>query len=327
MISTIRIALLAVCLVPTAVQAHQSEQIRTICKTPALQERILARASKGERRDLESELENRCAQVDLPAEPLNRTAGASPESSHINWVYDARYSLDGRRIVSASRDGTVRVWDAETGAPILKIAVAEVKGAPGRREGYVRSATFVGDGLVAVAADGNPARLFDVATAKAVADLPFAATQADAFTPKLLATRSLLFVGGFNDRVDVMDAGTRAMRYRLAGHGAEASAIAVSETADLVATGASNDFARPPRPAPPRVQLWRLSTGDKLGEFVPTGDPRPAALAFSRDGAQLAVVMGGVVHVYNVADRRLVRTLEVHHMAHVFGVAFTADGK
>ncbi|KAG8798064.1 hypothetical protein FRC18_008766, partial [Serendipita sp. 400] len=34
------------------------------------------------------------------------------------WYHDIAYSLDGRRIVSVSDGTEIRIWDAETGAPI-----------------------------------------------------------------------------------------------------------------------------------------------------------------------------------------------------------------
>ena len=50
-------------------------------------------------------------------------------------------------------------------------------------------------------------------------------------------------------------------------------------------------------------------------------------MAFSRDGAQLAVAFGGTVVVYDIADKRIVQKVLVHSLYDTFGVAFTADGK
>ncbi len=41
---------------------------------------------------------------------------------HVNGVIGCGYSPDGRRIVSASDDGTLKVWDAESGACVATLA-------------------------------------------------------------------------------------------------------------------------------------------------------------------------------------------------------------
>jgi WD40 repeat protein len=66
------------------------------------------------------------------------------------------FSPDGRRVVTASDDGTARIWDAATGEPL----VAPLKhGAP------VRSAAFSPDGArIATASDDKTARVWDAAT-------------------------------------------------------------------------------------------------------------------------------------------------------------------
>ena len=133
------------------------KQIRMLCNDPVLQQRVLARAQQaGQLEDVKQELEERCAQIDLPSTPVHDAVDPSPAATHSDWVFDARYSRDGRTIVSGSRDGTVRVWDAETGRPIRRIVVAEPAKDP-QNKGIIRYVTLVGDGTRAAAAsDRNP---------------------------------------------------------------------------------------------------------------------------------------------------------------------------
>jgi WD40 repeat protein len=61
-------------------------------------------------------------------------------------VWSASFSPDGARIVTASNDGTARLWDATTGEEIIGL----------RHEGSVSSAPFPPDGarIVTASEDG-----------------------------------------------------------------------------------------------------------------------------------------------------------------------------
>ena len=74
-------------------------------------------------------------------------------SGHVQSVMEASFSPDGRRVVTASADGTARVWDAEgRGEPVV------LKG----HEREVRSATFSPDGRRIVTASKDlTARVWD----------------------------------------------------------------------------------------------------------------------------------------------------------------------
>jgi WD40 repeat protein len=75
---------------------------------------------------------------------------------HTNWVNSAEFSPEGQRIVSASYDKTVRVWDSAT--------------CEGRQElaghgGLVASARFSADGGRIVSGGGDrTVRVWDAAT-------------------------------------------------------------------------------------------------------------------------------------------------------------------
>jgi len=62
---------------------------------------------------------------------------------HDGRVYSAQFSADGQRVVTASADGTARVWDAATGKAISQ---------PMKHDGEVASAQFSADGQRVVTA-------------------------------------------------------------------------------------------------------------------------------------------------------------------------------
>ena len=70
------------------------------------------------------------------------------------------FSPDGRRIVIADSDGTARVWNADTGAPVTP---------PLRHGDGVSSAAFSHDGLLVVTASWDKtARVWDAATGQPI---------------------------------------------------------------------------------------------------------------------------------------------------------------
>ena len=81
---------------------------------------------------------------------------------HERLVYSAAFSPDGKFVVTASPDGTARVWEAATGKAI---------GEPLRHEGSVTSAAFSPDGkFVVTASEDKTARVWEAATGKAIGE-------------------------------------------------------------------------------------------------------------------------------------------------------------
>jgi WD40 repeat protein len=72
-------------------------------------------------------------------------------SEHTDYVYDAAFSPDGKRIVTSSRDKTVRLWNAENGHPLATFG----------HTGEVFNAAFSPDGKrIVTASQDSKARVY-----------------------------------------------------------------------------------------------------------------------------------------------------------------------
>jgi serine/threonine protein kinase len=82
---------------------------------------------------------------------------------HLDAVTAAVYSPDGARLLTASRDGTARVWDTATGADLV-----ELKG----HTGDVTSAAFSPDGTrIVTASVDHSARVWNASTGQLLAEM------------------------------------------------------------------------------------------------------------------------------------------------------------
>ena len=92
-----------------------------------------------------------------------RLADQAERNSHTDVVYEASFNADGSRVVTAGADGTARVWDVATGAPVAALI--------GHSEA-VYTAAFSPDGtLVATGSQDDTVRVWDSATGKVVHEL------------------------------------------------------------------------------------------------------------------------------------------------------------
>lgn len=82
--------------------------------------------------------------------------------SHNRLLERCLFSPDGKRLLAASRDGSARLWDVQTGELLKEIPPAgdKVPDDPLNQERSLRSAAFAPDGSFAVASLSGPLKLF-----------------------------------------------------------------------------------------------------------------------------------------------------------------------
>jgi WD40 repeat protein len=224
--------------------------------------------------------------------------------NHLSPVFCAAFSPDGTHIVSGSFDGTVRVWDASTGAVIRTL-----KGHTDR----VQSVTFSPDGTRIVSGSGDDTvRVWDVSTGAIVHNIKGhrALVNCVAFSPD----GTWIVSGSWDETVRVWDASTGTVIRTLEGHTGLVMSVAFSPDGTRIVSGSADQT----------VRAWDASTGAVLCTLE--GHTNwVESVAFSPDGTR--IVSGSddkTVRVWDASTGTVLHTLR-GHTSNVTSVAFSSD--
>ena len=263
---------------------------------------------------------------------------------HTNSVARVVYAPDGTTLASGSRDGTVRLWDVNTGAPLKTF---------NPRVADIVSLAFSPDGTTLACGGHNHVQLLD--TVSGVSKVTFKASTHMVNTVAFSPDGTTLVTGDWDPQIRLWDTISGQLKATLTGHTAEVRSVAFSpDGSTLVST--SRDGT---------IRLWEAGTGVPKGilaknrdscervVFSPDGstiaagshrrlylldavsgqskvDPYAAmdminSLAFSPDGTTLAGSDGAEVRLWDPISGEQKTTL-VRHTGRVNSVAFSPDG-
>ncbi|MFI5454282.1 MAG: WD40 repeat domain-containing serine/threonine protein kinase [Isosphaerales bacterium] len=229
--------------------------------------------------------------------------------SHKGPVKYATYSPDGKTVLTASYDGTAKLWDVATGTPA---------GPTLQHDGRVWYAAFSPDGRIAATAslDGT-ARLWDAATGRPIQVLRHPQpVHSLAFSPdgKTIVTASV------DKTARLWDVATGKLRGRPLEHNGQVNDVAFSPEGLIVLCASDDKTAR----------RWDAATGEPQG--APLEHKQKVQLAtFSPDGKTILTassdldLRSGEARLWDVA------TGQVHHVFRhenvIYCTAYSPDGK
>jgi WD40 repeat protein len=229
---------------------------------------------------------------------------------HSAPVIAAAFSPDGKRIVTGGWDGTARVWDAISGAPILTYDSREtdVFGRPAA----VTSVSFSPDGTHIISNAGNTERIWNATTGwdhqLSRDDILVASV---GFSPD-----GLLFVRASGKAAVIANAISGETLGSLDGHEDIVSTADFSPDTKMVVTGSYDETAR----------VWDMATG-KVKLVLGGHTDNVSSAAFSPDSTRvLTAAFDGKVRVWNVAELFKPTKFDGHRDV-VSAVAFSPDGE
>jgi WD40 repeat protein len=285
----------------------------------------------------------------LPAElRVGEIAGELKKcEGHIGPVYGGAFAPDGKRAVSASADGSLRLWDTKTGKELRRldghsgrvwcVAFASdgrrvvsggfdgsvrvwdlISGREMRRfahNDYVRSVVFSHDGhYVLSGGDDKVIRLWSLDTGKEVRS--FKGHDHFVWDVALARDGKRALSASLDKTVRLWNVDTGAEIKRLTGHQDTVLSVAFSPEGRRALSGSTDKT----------LKLWNLETGEALRSF--TGHKGYVhSVAFSPDGRRvLSAGQDNTVRLWDALTGDQLRVLEGHR-DQVWQVDFSRDGR
>jgi WD40 repeat protein len=224
---------------------------------------------------------------------------------HTSSITSISFSADGLRLVSGSRDKTVRVWDLKTGE---KVAILQ------GHTWDVNSVAFSADGSRVISgSDDNTVRVWDLQTRGKVT--VFQGHSMPITSVAFSADGSRVVSGSSDSTVRVWDSQTGGNIAVLQGHTDWVNSVVFSADGSRVISGSDDKT----------VRVWDSQTGENVAVLQGHTD-WVNSVAFSTDGS--CIVSGSSDNSVRVWDSQTGENVAIFedHTDSVTSVAFLSDG-
>ena len=229
---------------------------------------------------------------------------------HTDQLTGAAFSPDGQLIVSASLDGTARVWDARAGKMIAELR--------GHTRAVIRASFSPDNQRVLTASADKSARVWDARAGKMLFELlghPDIVTSA-AFSPD----GARILTASWDQTARVWDASTGKSLFELRGHSDAVNSASFSRDGKLILTASDDKTAR----------VWDATTGKVMAEMRGHTSTVTSA-AFSPDSRRVVTASGNIqqrdeiARVWDTSTGKLLVELRGHTDA-ISTASFSSDG-
>ena len=226
-------------------------------------------------------------------------------TGHDSAVRSAVFSSDNDRILTASYDGTARLWDGQTGTLIYPL---EGHG------GQVYTAVFSGDGdrILTASSDGT-ARLWNARTGTLIHTLEGHGDQV--YTAVFSSDNDRILTASLDGTARLWDAQTAAPIHALEGHGDPILSAGFSSGGDRILTASSDRTAR----------LWDAQTGALVHRLEGHHGLVQTAVFSSGDDRILTASYDGTARLWDAQTGTPIHALEGHGDL-VNTAVFSSDG-
>jgi WD40 repeat protein len=230
---------------------------------------------------------------------------------HTDWVRNASFSPDGKRVVTASADNTARVWDLTGPTPVATVLAGHA--------GAVNSASFSPDGKrVVTASDDKTARVWDLTRSTPVSSVLAGHTdgvRSASFSPdgRRVVTAS------FDNTARVWDlTGPAPVATVLAGHTNGIYSASFSPDGKRVVTASADNTAR----------VWDLTKPTPAATVLAGHTAVVTSASFSPDGKRVVTASAdNTARVWDLTRPTPVATVLAGHANAVTSASFSPDGK
>jgi WD40 repeat protein len=228
-----------------------------------------------------------------------------PQMQHSGVVDELAFTPDGTRAVSASWDGSLKVWEVGTGRLVRTIY--------GSAGGFF-SLALTPDGTQMLAGERQRAlTLWDLATGQPVRR--FEGHSNTVLAVAISADGAQAVSAGHDKTIRLWDVSTGRQLRVLAGHAGSVLSIQFSPNGTQLISSSWDKTAK----------LWDLATGSVVRTF--SHGARLATARFSKDGNHvLTGCADGSINIWDAVSGELLRTVR-GHTAWVSTIVFSPDGR